>query len=234
MRLRIVFSTLLLCLLIVPTVQAQMQSLDERNADWANRLVIGTPPDDDEGDDEASDCLPYPAMVPKTGQMECWTAEYPVEQIACAGTGQDGEHQNGVESPDPRFTDNLNGTVTDNLTGLVWLQDANCFGTRKWKDALSDAANLSDGSCGLSDGSVAGDWRMPSFKELLSLIDYGQNSPALPLGHPFSAIWSGNTWSSTSSDRSPHAAWFVYFNFGNSGYSGKSAPHKLWPVRGPE
>ena len=54
------------------------------------------------------------ALVPKTGQ----TTSY--------DTGDDGEYQKGFEWPVPRFTDNENGTVTDNLTGLIWLKNANC------------------------------------------------------------------------------------------------------------
>ncbi len=30
--------------------------------------------------------------------------------------------------PTPRFNDNSNCTVTDNLTGLIWLKSANCGG----------------------------------------------------------------------------------------------------------
>jgi len=41
-----------------------------------------------------------------------------------------------------RFTDNGDGTVTDNLTALIWLKNADCFGTRVWADALSDCNNL--------------------------------------------------------------------------------------------
>lgn len=50
--------------------------------------------------------------VPKTGQTTCYDANGSV--IPCAGTGQDGDIQAGVAWPDPRFTDNGNGTVTDN------------------------------------------------------------------------------------------------------------------------
>ncbi len=56
------------------------------------------------------------APVPKTGQ----TTSY--------ATGDDGILQKGVVWPIPRFKDNNNGTVTDNLTGLIWLKNANCFG----------------------------------------------------------------------------------------------------------
>ena len=57
------------------------------------------------------------AGVPKTGQTTFYA------------TGDDGDLEKGVPWPSPRFTDNGNGTVTDNLTGLTWLEDANCDGT---------------------------------------------------------------------------------------------------------
>ena len=100
------------------------------------------------------------APVEKTGQTGCWDASGTSE--TCAGTGQDGELQKGVSWPDPRFTDNGDGTVTDNLTGLIWLKNANCFGQRTWANALSDCNNLASGSCGLTDGSSAGDWSLPN------------------------------------------------------------------------
>ena len=60
-----------------------------------------------------------PTPVPKTGQ----TTSY--------ATGDDGDLERGAALVTPRFTDNLDGTVTDNQTGLIWLKDANCFGFRK-------------------------------------------------------------------------------------------------------
>ena len=79
--------------------------------------------------------------------------------------------EKGVAWPNPRFTDNGNGTVTDNLTGLIWLKNANCFGAKDWAMALSDANTLNNGECGLTDGSVEGDWRLPNVREMQSLID---------------------------------------------------------------
>ena len=63
-----------------------------------------------------------PAPVQKTGQITVY------------GPRDDGYWQQalGVEWPNPRFTDNGDGTVTDNLTGLIWLKDANCFGQKTW------------------------------------------------------------------------------------------------------
>lgn len=79
------------------------------------------------------DKLGAPANVARTGQTGCWNASG--SPIGCAGTGQDGAFVKGV-SASPRFTDNANGTVRDNLTGLIWLKNANCFGTQLWTNAL--------------------------------------------------------------------------------------------------
>jgi hypothetical protein len=167
--------------------------------------------------------------VPKTGQTGCWDGSG--WSISCNLTGQDGEYQVGV-SVGPRFTDNGDGTVTDNLTSLIWLQDADCFGQREWTNALSDANGLADGSCSLTDGSVAGDWRLPNVKELQSLIDFGQYLPALPAGHPFSGVQSGGYWSSTSRVYNPGYAWGVYLSYGYVNGYYKTNTNFVWPVRG--
>ena len=87
------------------------------------------------------------AKVEKTGQIISYSAT----------GGEDGDLKKGVKWPKPRFVDNGNGTVTDRLTKLIWLKNANAFGIRTWEQALSDANTLASGSAGLTDGSVAGD-----------------------------------------------------------------------------
>jgi hypothetical protein len=143
------------------------------------------------------------APVPKTGQ----TATY--------SPRDDGALLKGVEWPSPRFTDNLNGTVTDKLTGLIWQKDANAFGAKIWTEALSDADALASGSHGLTDGSKAGDWRLPNIRELQSLIDYGRFGPALPKGYPFTGVQPSYYWSSTSFTGYDTFAWGMQFSIGN-------------------
>ena len=70
-----------------------------------------------------------------------------------------------------RYTDNGDGTVTDNRSGLIWLKNANCFGEQNWKTAKQSAANLAHGQCGLRDGSRAGMWRLPTIEEWKAMID---------------------------------------------------------------
>ena len=66
-----------------------------------------------------------------------------------------------------------NGTLTDTNTGLVWLQNANCFGLKTFVEANVAAMSLKAGSCGLTDGSTVGPngvgkWRLPTKDELIA------------------------------------------------------------------
>jgi hypothetical protein len=138
----------------------------------------------------------------------------------------------GTTSGSKRFTDNGNGTVTDNQTGLIWTKSANCAGARmEWAQAVDYANALANGTCGLSDGSKAGDWRLPNIRELRSLIDYSQYAPALPSEHPFLDVQSWY-WSSTTYTNRTSSAWLVYLNFGGvSGYD-QAGTSVVWAVRG--
>jgi len=166
----------------------------------------------------------YPAPVPRTGQ----TYSY--------GPRDDGALQKGVVWPNPRFTDNGNGTVTDNLTGLIWLKNATCFGQETWASALTSANSLASGSCGLTDGSVAGDWRLPNINEMLSLVDTSHKAPALPTGHPFTNLVLSSYWTSThcNSNYIPCFSGIisVILEQGIEMTSNDNQSYYAWPVRG--
>jgi formylglycine-generating enzyme required for sulfatase activity len=109
-------------------------------------------------------CMAYAGTVtlPQTGQTKCYDTTG--NQISCSGTGQDGEVRAGAAWPSPRFHDNGNGTVTDNLTGLMWTQNANLPGsTVTWYQAVDFCNNLSQG--GYTD------WRLPNVNELEILVN---------------------------------------------------------------
>jgi hypothetical protein len=175
-----------------------------------------------------------PTSLPRTGLT---TSYY---------TGDDGDWQTGVEWPNPRFTDNLNGTITDNLTGLIWLKNANCssfFAPTTWTAALAACNGLSAGYCGLTDGSSAGDWRLPNRNELNSLVDVRYVDPALcntsgagqwTSGNPFTNVQSSSYyWSSTPLPvTAPAVAWRVSIGTGEMLYSMTSEALWVWPVRG--
>jgi len=125
------------------------------------------------------------APVAKTGQTTSYAA------------GDDGDLQAGVALTAPRFIDNSDGTVTDNLTGLIWMKNAGSIGVSSWGNAVQICSALANGSYELSDGSYAGDWRLPNVRELYSLVDFGHYNYALPDGHLFINVMS-NYWSSTT------------------------------------
>jgi hypothetical protein len=160
-----------------------------------------------------------------------------------ASAGQTADLQKS-DSASPRFTDNANGTVKDNLTGLIWLKDPNCLGRQSWLNASHEADTLANGACGLTDGSVAGDWRLPTDKEFRSLSSFGQGHPALPSGHPFIGVEETRFYWARPSPRSGVTYWQVnlvrdrrgglplyHDSTGQKTYQGSDTAF-VWPVRG--
>ena len=170
----------------------------------------------DFGRSEFSDPCPPdgPAPVPRTGQITQYAP------------GDDGELQKGVPWPNPRFTDNGNETVTDNLTGLMWLKDANCIATNypefdqdsengdigdgkvHWQHALDFVAGINDGTY-INCGGVPpyNDWRLPNRFEYESLCDLHYHFPSVP-DTSGSGQWSeGDPFNSLPE---PHAPFNIY------------------------
>jgi hypothetical protein len=157
--------------------------------------------------------------LPKTGQ----TTSY--------ATGDDGDLEMGVAWPDPRFADNGDGTITDNLTGLMWTKDANLpDGSKMWYQALNYVARM---NAGIYKNFGYTDWRLPNRKELFSLIDRSQDHPALPAGHPFTNVQDRAYWSSSNYES---GAWEVNMWSGDVGIDPKISiwgnyMRSVWPVR---
>jgi hypothetical protein len=102
--------------------------------------------------------------------------------------------------------------VYDQHTGLEWAKmDALSSDTLNWTGALDFVRSM-------NAASVHGhaDWRLPNVRELESLIDVQQHTPALSDGHAFSQIPQG-CWSSTTSIYEPRYAWVVYMQDGAVG-----------------
>jgi hypothetical protein len=168
-------------------------------------------------------------QLPATGQNKCYDPTgSTTSEIPCAGTGQDGAVQAGVAWPNPRFS--VSGAcVTDTLTGLMWSQNANLAnGTRTWQGALDWVVTLNNGGglCGYSD------WRLPSRRDLYSLIDLQNIYPALPTVRPFSNVVNSNYWSSSSFVPNTNVAWLVGMDRGFVDNNSKGSNGYVWPVRG--
>ncbi len=166
-------------------------------------------------------------QLPETGLTTCYDTGGSV--VTCAGSGQDGELRMGVAWPSPRFVDNGDQTVSDNLTGLVWSKDANPAASAKnWQGALDYIKTLNSANYRGYD-----DWRLPNRKELLSLINHGQVDNASWLNSQgFSGVLSSKYWSSSSSANNVNLfAWFVNMGSGGRGSYYKSGNFYVWPVR---
>jgi hypothetical protein len=173
----------------------------------------------------------FPVNLGKTGQKNSW---HP---------GDDGALRTGVAWPSPRFTDHEDGTVTDNLTGLMWLKDADCFGMLNWPTALQtvNQFNLDPTSFGCHELTATyGDWRLPNRKEYPSLIDHSVYPYGfvgrLPLDHPFENLSGYNYWTSTTVEATTGAnkSSAYSFNLGQAIVSSNKWTyyHSVWPVRG--
>lgn len=73
--------------------------------------------------------------------------------------------------------------------------------TFTWQEAHDYAASLGDG------------WRLPTIKELLTLVDYEKHEPACSVFPDCPSEWF---WSSSAYAGNTPGAWIVYFNFGYS------------------
>lgn len=127
---------------------------------------------------ELASCLATPVgQLLRTGQAACYDASGSI--LACAGTGQDGEHETGLSAA---YVDNGNGTLSDGRTGLMWekLSDDGSIHDRdnlySWTAAFTRIDQL-------NAPAFAGhtDWRLPNRSDLLSIIRLSATEPSV---HP--------------------------------------------------
>lgn len=198
------------------------------------------------------------SKVWRTGINNCviWNEELKEYQFGpCAGTGQDGEYRKGASWPSPRFVDHGDGTVTDRLTELMWLKDANCMATHHpefdtydtpgdgsvtWMSSFNFIKGINNGKYnGCSAGYM--DWRLCNIKELGSLIDYSsyQDENVLPDGHPFENISIHNTnqayaYKTSTCDVGMNGVYPLSIPMGDGEIhhcGGIPCPGIVWPVR---
>ncbi len=148
-----------------------------------------------------------------------------------------------------RYVDCGNGTVHDQVTNLIWLKNANCFGQLYYAAANNAAAGLENGECSLTDGSSPGDWRLPTKSEWEATIAHAdvlnctdpnltdtEGTACYNAGgrlKPFTSVQQSSVyWSSSTYAYGASTAWVVYMSNGDVGYANKANSYYVWPVRG--
>ena len=150
--------------------------------------------------------------VPDTGQ----TTSY--------GTGDDADYN--PTGTQPSYTDNGDGTTTDNRTGLMWLKDDNNYnsgGTQAWTAALS--------GCESFTYATYTDWRLPNANELFSIVEQEGTAPFINATY-FPNTESNYYWTSTTYVPATTYALGVVFNVGGVYYTNKTNAYSVRPVRG--
>ncbi|MBD3251764.1 DUF1566 domain-containing protein, partial [Candidatus Uhrbacteria bacterium] len=104
--------------------------------------------------------------VVDTNQSKCYGTS---SQMSCPSSGQSYYGQDAqYAGAQPSYTENGDGTVTDNVTGLMWIQDP------------GEKVNYYTGIAQANGYTFAGysDWRVPTIKELYSLMDFTGTDPS--------------------------------------------------------
>jgi hypothetical protein len=141
-----------------------------------------------------------------------------------------------------RWCDNLDGTVTDLTTCLVWLKKADWGGkypfwadTAEKRNAHDRAALLGAGVAGadLSDGSDLGEWRLPTPYEFYGLIS-GAECVTRDTPRAFTGV-KRYYWSSATSSISGWDDLAICADLGENPHAfiatSKTILHWVWPVR---
>jgi len=147
-----------------------------------------------------------------------------------------------------RWCDNGDGTVTDMTTCLVWLKKADWGGSKKCEDCTThDDAHTragllcaggiimaGDTSANLHDGSVVGDWRLPTKTELYELthgrypVEFPSPRAFTGLGQFTSFYWTSTTCGILLGNDSARA---IYVRNGGISAFLKNEECLVWPVR---
>jgi len=195
----------------------------------------------------AATIVPRPASVPASGQVTAY------------GRGSDGDVRAGAALS---YTDNGDGTITDNTTGLMWEKKDDSDGIhgkdRYFTWGLTSAPYTMDGTIVtefLAELNAPPcfarfcDWRIPNVKELQTLVDYEVPLPGPTVDPAFhhpsgcagctdvtvpscSCTAADRYWSSTTYRFDPQNAWNTTFSYGNVIFVFKSGTSAVRAVRG--
>jgi hypothetical protein len=177
--------------------------------------------------------------VMQTGTTQCSDSSGMV--IPCAGSGQDAEYQAGVPAS---YTDNGDGTVTDNVSKLMWekLSDDGSIHDQDTTYTWANAFATKIATLNATNFAGYNDWRLPNIRELNSIINFNATNPStysqlhnncmpgctvLTCGcNKVASYWSSTTVNTGAS------AWVVFFSEGRTIFTLKTGTFHVRAVRG--
>ena len=157
------------------------------------------------------------AQLPDTGQTKCYDDE---DEIACPSPGEPFYGQDAQYTTNPHSYTALGGgiMVQDNVTGLIWEVKTD-DGSIHDKDTTYDWYDAQDVFIATINSQNFGghsDWRMPTIKELSTLVDSSIPYPGPTIDTTFFPnTVSSYYWSSTTNAGDPRYAWYVRFYAGS-------------------
>ena len=173
--------------------------------------------------------ISFAGQFPDTGQTTCYDAAgnvIPCPQPGEAFYGQDAQcagparsyiklGENGVQLPDTATQAGGWIMIKDNVTGLVWeiKTDDESIHDRDNTYNWYDSSNLFIVTLNAQNFGGYSDWRMPTVKELSSLVNSGTYDPAIDTAWFPHTRWS-RYWSSTPDAGNVSKAWRVEFGSG--------------------
>ena len=111
------------------------------------------------------------------------------------------------------FTDLGDGTVKDNLTGLLWQQEDDDT-QRIWIQAGQYCQDL--------DLAGSADWRLPELAELRSIVDPANFNPAIQTDF-FPGTKPKAYWSTTQYEAYADYSWYVHFGDGSEHFASRTS-----------
>jgi len=108
--------------------------------------------------------------LPDTGQTQCFSTKGKIKIIPCPAPGDPAAQDGSYSIAPPSYTVNRDGTVVDKQTTLMW-QQLDDGKLKTWAEADNYCRTLALGGYR--------DWRLPTIRELIGIVNYGQASPAI-------------------------------------------------------
>lgn len=186
-----------------------------------------------------------PGAFPATGQTTAYGADKNDGIPGAVPVPDDGTLQAGAPLS---FTDNGDGTITDDNTGLTWEKKSDDGGRHDkdnfyWWSGNGVQETIWDWLDDVNAEAFAGygDWRVPNARELLSIVDFQHPWAVSPVFHdgcvPGATVLTGSCtfpsayWTSTTRTSTGFTAWYVD-HYGSVSPSFKSSTFRARAVRG--